>query len=321
MPGISHIRDAVLLSGAVLLGGVIASVLPPVGFGLVAAGMAALVFRGRATVAAVAGGATVALGTFAVPLDAILLAPVLAAIMLLIGVMQRRSALFGVAVLTAVMTAGSLASDAARAWLQGASFVERMRETTAAAVAAFVEAAGGVGADGTLYGVDPEMLADMMFRLWPLDYFATALVSALVSVAVIGWVAGRSGAAINRLPRLDVLDLSPHVLWPFIGAFAFLAAGRAMADGELATTVGLNLLLGVRLLLLAQGLAVVSAFYRRIGLGKWARGAGYVLLALADSVIPLVSMVGLIDFWANLRKLPRADSSETRGVEDGDGGG
>lgn len=261
-----------------------------------------------------------ALATFVAPPDAVLLAPAFVALTMVVGLMQRRSALVGVTVLTAVFAVASLGSNALRAWLLGTTFLVQTREAVDSAVAQFVEAAGGVGSDGMLWGIEPELLADTMFRLWPVDYFVTALLSAIVAVAVIGWAATRSGTEVNRLPRLDALDLSPHVLWPFIGAFAFLAAGRTMQDGSPATTIGLNLLVGTRVLLLAQGLGVVSALYRRLGIGRWARGIGYVLLSLADSLLPLVSIAGLIDFWANFRKLPREDSSATSGVEDGRSG-
>ena len=320
MPGFSPTRDAVLLSGAVVFGGLIASLLPVVGFPLAAAGLAGLIFRGRVVLAAFAAGMAVAIGTFMLPPGAMLLAPGFVALLFAVGGMQRRPALVGVTFLTAVFAAGRLASSALTAWLRGTTFLVQTREAAQAAVTGFVEAAGGANADGTLFGVEPDVLADVMFRLWPVDYFASALIAAVLSIAVAGWAASRTGAEVQRLPRLDALDLSPHVLWPFIGAFVFLAAGRAMGEGAVATTVGLNLLLGVRLLLLAQGLGVVSAFYRRIGFGKWLRGIGYVLLVIADSIVPLISIVGLIDFWANFRKLPREDSSATERVEDGDGG-
>ncbi|MDF1541997.1 MAG: DUF2232 domain-containing protein [Anaerosomatales bacterium] len=320
MPDLSHTRDGVLLSAAVVLGGFLAPVLPAIGFPMAAAGLAGLVYRGRVTLAALAGGMAVAFGTFMAPYDAALLVPAFVALLFAIGGMQRRTALANVTLLTAAIAAGSLASAVLYAWLQGTTFLAITLESAQSAVAVFVEAAGGAGADGMLFGVDAEVLADTMFRLWPVDYFASALLAAVLSVAVAGWAASRTGATVQRLPRLDAVDLSLHVLWPFIGAFVFLAAGRVMSDGTTATTVGLNLLLGTRLLLLAQGLGVVAAFYRRIGLGRVARGLGYVLLVLADSVMPLVSIVGLIDFWANFRKLPREDSTLPERVEDENSG-
>lgn len=320
MPSLSHTRDTALLSGAVVFGGVAAPVLPLIGFPLAAAGLAGLIFRGRVVVASLVAGLAVALGTFMAPTDAALLTPAFVALLFAVAGMRQRSALGSVAFLTVAFAAGAIARTALVAWLRETTFIALTREGVEAAVESFVVASGSAGGDGTILGVDPEMLTDLMVRLWPVDYFASALLVAVVTVAVAGWAATRSGAEVRRLPRLDALDLSPHVLWPFIGAFAFLAAGRVMADGTLATTIGLNLLLGVRLLLLAQGLGVASAFYRRVGLGGLMRGIGYVLLVMADTVLPLVSMVGLIDFWANLRKLPREDAVPGETLEDGRGG-
>jgi len=321
VPSLSHTRDTVLLSGAVVLGALAAAVLPIVGFPLAAAGLAGLIFRGRVVAAAFTGGLAVALGTFVRPVDAALLAPVFVVMLFVVGGMQRRSALANVGLLTAALAAGSLVRTALWAWLQGTTFLALTREGVEAAVQMVVTAASAEGAQQTVLGIDPDLLVDLMVRLWPADYFASALVVAVLTVAVAGWAASRTGAQVQRLPRLDVLDLSPHVLWPFIGAFALLAAGRAIEGAETATTVGLNLLIGVRLLLLAQGLGVASAFYRRIGLGGLARGIGYVLLVVADTLLPLVSMVGLIDFWANFRKLPRSDSPPAERLEDGTSGG
>lgn len=320
MPDVSHTRDGVLLSGAVVLGGFVAPVIPAIGFPVAAAGLAGLVYRGRVTLAAFAAGMAVAFGTFVSPPDAAMLAPAFMALLFAVGGMQKRSALANVALLTAVIAVGSVASAALLARLLGTTFLALTREAAAAAVAGLAEAAGGIGADGMLLGVDPQVLTDTLFGLWPVNYFVSALLAATLAVAAAGWAANRTGAAVKRLPRLDVLDLSPHVIWPLIAAFAFLAAGRVMSDGTTVTTTGMNLILGVRFLLLAQGLGVVSAFYRRIGLGRVARGMGYVLLVGADSLLPIVSMVGLVDFWANFRKLPREDSPSDERLEDGTDG-
>ena len=316
MPRFADIRDAVLLSGAVLLGGVFAPTLPMVGLPIAAAGLAALVYRGRPTVATFAAGMTVAFGAFVHLPDVVFLAPTFVALLVIIGGMRNRSPLVAIVPLTAVVALGSIGSTVVYATLRGETFLAFMKERTDAAVEAFVTTAGGVGADGTIAGVEPEMLADLMYRLWPADYFTTALLGAALAVVAAGWAANRVGAEVRRLPRLDVLDLSPHVIWPFIAAFALLAAARIVEDPQgIVTGAGLNLLIGVRMLLLAQGMGVVSSFYRRIGLGVLARRTGYVLLLIVDAVLPVVSMVGLIDFWANFRKLPRDDSSSAERLE------
>jgi len=318
----SDIRDVGLLSGAILVGGLLAPMVPVLGMPIVGVGLSALFHRGRSATAAFAVGVTVLAGTFLAVADAVFLIPSLVGLLMVVVRMKTCPALSGVLALTLTFGLGAVGSAALHAMLQGTTFLDRTREAAEMAVDTLATVAGGAVADGTLYGVQIDGLADLMFRLWPVDYFVTALMSATLTVAAAGWAATRVGARVRRLPRIDRLDLSPHVLWPFIGAFALMAAGRIAGEaaGPL-STAGLNLLLGVRLLLLAQGLGVVAAFYRRFGLGRLARGTGYVLLVLADSILPLVSMVGLIDFWANFRKLPREDSNRAEEVEhkaDGD---
>ena len=137
MTGLSHTRDGVLLSAAVILGGFLAPVLPVIGFPMAAAGLAGLVYRGRVTLAAFAGGMAVAFGTFMAPYDAALLAPAFVALLFVVGGMQRRTALANVTLLTAAIAVGSLASAALYAWLQGTTFLAITLESAQAAVAAF----------------------------------------------------------------------------------------------------------------------------------------------------------------------------------------
>jgi hypothetical protein len=44
------------------------------------------------------------------------------------------------------------------------------------------------------------MLIDLMARLWPVDYFVSALLAAVVTVAVAGWAAERSGVTVKACP-------------------------------------------------------------------------------------------------------------------------
>jgi hypothetical protein len=57
--------------------------------------------------------------------------------------------------------------------------------------------------------------------------------------------------------------------------------------------------------LVAQGLGDFAALYRRLGLGRIARGIGYASLFLAESIVPSTSVLGLVDLFFNLRKLAR----------------
>lgn len=267
---------------------------------------------GRFAAAAFAAAVAVAFAAFLSPADAVLLIPVLTALLFVSLRLREHSALQGAAILTAVIAVSAAAADAVRAWLAGSTLLQ---ERTAMVESALEMAGTVAGVDGdALAGLDSEILVDLMVRVWAVDYLTMGLLTAVLGVAVAGWASARVGTPVRRLPALSELDLSPHILWPFVGGLLLLAVGRMTGDTTgLAWIAGLNLLLAVRLPLFVQGLGVASALYRRVGLGRLARVIGYALLAVVELLVPVLSLVGLVDFWANFRKLPREDSRTSGG--------
>jgi uncharacterized protein YybS (DUF2232 family) len=74
---------------------------------------------------------------------------------------------------------------------------------------------------------------------------------------------------------------------------------------------GDNVLRIVRSLLFIQGVAVFAALYRKMKAGRVTKVIGFVLLALTELFVPSVSVVGAVDLFANLRKIPRAGTQPT----------
>jgi uncharacterized protein YybS (DUF2232 family) len=72
--------------------------------------------------------------------------------------------------------------------------------------------------------------------------------------------------------------------------------------------VGQNALMMVRPLLFLQGAAVFAALYRRMKAGRVVRTVALVLLFMTEILIPSVSVIGAVDLFLNLRKVPRAGS-------------
>jgi uncharacterized protein YybS (DUF2232 family) len=62
----------------------------------------------------------------------------------------------------------------------------------------------------------------------------------------------------------------------------------------------------VRPLLFLQGAALFATLYRKAGAGRVNRAIGLALLLLTETFVPSVSILGVVDLFANLRKLPRA---------------
>jgi len=161
-------------------------------------------------------------------------------------------------------------------------------------------AAGGAGGQQAVRDT-----ANMLLSLIPMMYFFTGLVTAVIVIIAIRWAADRCGRAV-KVPTLSHLDLTPHVLWPFIvGLFALAASYGPVANPTLWRTVGLNLVLCVRALFALQGFGVSAGVLDRTGVGPGGRILALAALAVLDVFTLAVSFIGLVDFWVNFRRLPR----------------
>jgi len=297
-------RDVLVSFGLCLAGAVVAPVLPMVGFPLCALALARLAYRGRAVPAAVIAGVAVAFAALLRPSDAVLLGPGLIAVLVAAGQVRRSRALTVSILLVPALALSFAMGEFANAWLMGLTYREYVAQ-----IAVVVEPAmAGLSAAGAVTG---EALVDSIVRFAPSGYVVLAVVTAVPTMLVIGRAGARTGTEVNRLPSLDRVDLSPHILWLPILALLGMAAGRFTGDPEgLVATVGLNLLLVARIALFVQGLAVVSSWLRTMGVGRTGRVFAYGAAFLADSATWVVSLMGLVDFWVNLRKIDRGDSGE-----------
>jgi len=144
-------------------------------------------------------------------------------------------------------------------------------------------------------------------QLWPSSVLVWFGLPAAFVVPVVARAGAALGRAVNRPPVLPDLDLSIHLVWPVIAGLALLAAASFTGRPEgLLWAVGANLLLAVRPMLFLQGAADFAALYRKANVGRIGRAFGYALLAASEIVVPSISVLGVVDLFANLRRLPRA---------------
>jgi len=152
--------------------------------------------------------------------------------------------------------------------------------------------------------------------LWPSALFVTTGFIASIVVPTVSWLGRKAGAAVSALPPLADLDLSFHLVWPSIIGLALLAADGFMRQSNSWTwAVGANLLVAVRPALFVLGLGSFAALYRRVGVGRFGRTVGFLLLGMSELAVPSVSVVGLADLFFNLRKLPRGRSGARADTE------
>jgi len=307
--------DTVLLFVATVIGALLALPIALVGLPMAAAGIAGLVYRDRAVTAAIACAIGVAaVGVVSVAYS-VFAASALTAVFLTVLLLPRRSFQVVGAALIGVLTLASVASDALVARLQGTNLLAVVAKESATAVEFLKKIAGNPTSADTLRAIEES--TKLISAAWPSAYFQSAVYASILVIAATVWAARRSGRPLE-IPALGQLDLSPHVLWPFVAGVFMLAASYGSFSGSYtAYVVGLNLVLCVRTLFFLQGIGVAAGVLDRAGVGLGGRILALAALAALDVPTFALSLTGLLDFWVNFRRLSREGRTSTVAEPDG----
>jgi uncharacterized protein YybS (DUF2232 family) len=147
---------------------------------------------------------------------------------------------------------------------------------------------------------------------WIASSFYTMGLSTLVSIPFVARAGRALGQPVKSYGPLADADLTFHLVWPVILGLGLTALGTMWTQVPAWLLIaGDNVLRIARALLFIQGAAVFAALYRKMKAGRVTRVIGFVLLALTELFVPSVSVVGAVDLFANLRKIPRAGSEPT----------
>ena len=299
----ADIRDASLLSVAVVLGALMTPLVAAVGLPVVAAGVAGLVYRGKVAIAGFAAAFGVSAVFVLQRVDAVFVLPAVVAVLFAVALLPKRSAQVVGAMLVGVITLANIGFEEALARAQGTTLTAATALQLQLAVGQVVKALGTSATAEVVSRLNE--VVKMMSTAWPATYFEAALVAGVLVIAAIAWAARRAGQHVNVVP-FSRLDLTPHVLWVFVVGLLLLAASYgAFPASKPFGVVGLNLVLCARTLFVLQGLSVSAGVLDRAGVGLGGRILALAALAALDALTLVVSFIGLLDFWVNFRRLPR----------------
>ena len=291
-----------LLSGALVLGVVLSMVFPLIGLPMAAMGAAGLTYRGQVLGAAVGSAIGIAVVGITDTGSMLFVAPAVIAVLLAVVMLSRVDAQWVGAMLTIVLTVAGAGSQYLILKAQGQSLASALSAQFNQAIAQDTQLAGGSAGAQTM-----RQAAALMLQLIPTWFFISGLVMAIAVIIALAWAAKRSGRTV-KVPKLSQVDLTPHVLWPFVaGLFALAASHAPIANAETWGVVGLNLVWCAGAVFTLQGLGVSAGVLDRTGVGLGGRILAWAALAVLDafSAWTFFSFVGLLDFWINFRRLPR----------------
>jgi Predicted membrane protein (DUF2232) len=316
------IRDLVLLGVSCAASAVVGVLVPFVGIPIAVLALALITLRFNAWTGAVVAVLATAAAVLVIgePMQALVILPALliAGPAATVG-LKRRPALQVLAVVVAVLFVTAVTADAVAAALQHMDLVQwRAAEVALLKSAMLSSAKSNPGMTAAQAKSAADLVGTTWMNYWPAVYFMINGLTGLLSVKAVAWAGKRAGAGTSTFPPIQELDLNANWAWPVIGGIALMAAGTFMhqPDGWVYVT-GYNVLLASRCVLFFQGVGDFSALYRKAGVGRVTRGLGYAFLAFSEVVVPVVSLLGLVDLFANLRKLPRDGAGAPHSVEGG----
>lgn len=166
-----------------------------------------------------------------------------------------------------------------------------------------------VAQDAVGTGIQAELIvrqiAPVLKALWPFTYVASAGMDALAA-GIGSYLMYVRTSGIPRVPAIVAFDMP---MWPvgvLIASILGLSASLSGFPGaEVLLSVSVTALMSVRFIFAIQGFAVVLTFANRFRFGCLGRTLLLVLSIWLETMFFIVSIVGLIDVWANFRKLTR----------------
>lgn len=146
-------------------------------------------------------------------------------------------------------------------------------------------------------------------NLWPALCFVRGLmyVGCIGVFSTIGW--RRYDSAYSH-QRFSCCDISLHFVWLLVvGLFSVAASYTAVPNARLVGLVGYNILTGAAAVYLVQGLALFAWWMEHAGYHLVIRVLLLIVALQLELMFLAVSLAGVIDLWANFRKLPRDQAS------------
>ncbi|WP_270480800.1 DUF2232 domain-containing protein [Collinsella tanakaei] len=166
-----------------------------------------------------------------------------------------------------------------------------------------------VAQDAAGTGIQAELIvrqiAPVLKALWPFTYVASAGMDALAA-GIGSYLMYVRTSGIPRVPAIAAFDMP---MWPvgvLIASILGLSASLSGFPGaEVLLSASVTALMSVRFIFAIQGFAVVLTFANRFRFGCLGRTLLLVLSIWLETMFFIVSIVGLVDVWANFRKLTR----------------
>ena len=147
---------------------------------------------------------------------------------------------------------------------------------------------------------------------WPAAYATVAAIQTACAGAGVAIAAARVRTTEVKLPSFAEFDLPLWVTAIFVAAVAGLAVDLTVpaASSDALLCVTGNLLVAARCAFAAQGFAVLAWRLRKRNASVASSAVAFILAALLEAQFIVMAIAGLVDVWADFRRLRREEGTD-----------
>lgn len=142
----------------------------------------------------------------------------------------------------------------------------------------------------------------IVIRILPALIITTTLFVIWINILLGRYLLKSRNLGYQAYGKLNLWQAPDYLIWGVIG-FGLLM----LIPDDLSKTIGLNGLMTMMMVYFFQGVAIVSFFFEKKQVPRFAKIMLYALLILQE-VLLVVIAIGFIDVWANFRKLEPSTS-------------
>jgi uncharacterized protein YybS (DUF2232 family) len=154
-------------------------------------------------------------------------------------------------------------------------------------------------------GLSPETQAeaiDIFIRLSPALAAIAAAATVMLNLLMFWRWAGKARMPYDLFGDLQKWSTPEWLIWVLL-AFGFAYQGFNYAGIKTLETIALDAFICVGAVYFCQGLAIMSFYFRVLGMPTVARFAIYVITTLHPVLAVLVCVAGVLDMWIDFRRL------------------
>ena len=219
-----------------------------------------------------------------------------------VGWVGRRPTTAKTSAMIFIVAAVQIAFDSLAAASRGLNIHGLYVESLQATADAYVEA--GVFSAGQLESIQP--MLDTIAGCWLAIYVIQSAWLVFVALGLV-WIFRRLFRRPSDWAPFSSIDLPIWTVGVLIVGILLWAVSNVTGSsiGSMMRLVGCNVLLIALIPVCVQGCAAYKGLMNRVNLPTAAQVVITIALLVFGLFLPVVCVIGIVDFWANVRKLPR----------------